>query len=73
MQDLLSSLMNLGGGVATPQGQPLQPTQNPMAGLGGMPPGTIPGTTPAPDATANLSPGKQVQSLEELLFGGIQR
>jgi hypothetical protein len=69
--DLLSSLMTLNGGVAAPQGQPIQPQMNPMTGLEGMPPSTVPAATPAPDLTANLSPGRQVRSLEELLFGGV--
>lgn len=69
--DLLASLMNMSGDVATPQGMPLQPTQNPMMAMQGLPPGAMAPTTPSPDLTANLSPGKQVQSLEELLFGGI--
>ena len=70
--DLLSSLMNLNGNVATPAGQPLQPTQNPTAAINGLPPTTSPPLTPPPDITANLSPGRQVRSLEELLFGGIE-
>ena len=68
--DLLTSLMNMNGGVAQPQGMPMQQGQNPMTGLEGLPPATVPAATPPPDLTANLSPGKQVQSLEELLFGG---
>jgi hypothetical protein len=67
--DLLSSLMNLNGGVAQPQGMPLQQGQNPLTGLDGLPAGSVPASTPSPDLTANLNPGKQVQSLEELLFG----
>lgn len=69
--DLLSSLMNINGGAAVPQGQPLQPNQNPLAGIQGLPPTTAPPATPAPDITANLSPGRQVRSLEDLLFGGL--
>jgi hypothetical protein len=69
--DLLASLMNLNGGVAAPAGQPLQPQENPMAGLAGLPAGTSAPVTAPPDVTANLSPGRQVQSLEELLFGGL--
>jgi len=70
--DLLMSLMNLNGAVAQPQGMPIQPQQNPMTQVQGLPPGTVPGTTAAPDLTANLSPGRQAQSLEDLLFGGIR-
>lgn len=69
--DLLTSLMNLNGQVATPAGLPLQPTENPTTAITGLPPTTSPPLTPPPDITANLSPGKQVRSLEELLFGGL--
>lgn len=69
--DLLSSLMGMNGASAVPQGNPIQPNQNPLTGIQGMPPTTTPAATPAPDLTANLNPGKQVKSLEELLFGGV--
>jgi hypothetical protein len=66
--DLLSSLMNLQGGVATPQGQPILQGENPLAGFQGMPGATIPAATAAPAVSVNPS-GRQVQSLEEMLFG----
>jgi len=68
--DLLQSLMNLNAGVAAPQGQPLVQGENPLVGLAGLPPGTIPASTPAPDQAAN--PTQQVTSMEELIFGGTQ-
>ena len=66
--DLLMSLMNMDAGVAVPQGQPIQQGQNPLTSLQGMPAGTIPAATPAPQLTANPVPN-QVRSLEEMLFG----
>ena len=65
--DLLQSLMNMNTGVAVPQGQPLLQGENPLTSLQGLPAGTIPSATPAPNISAN--PTKQVKSLEEMLFG----
>jgi hypothetical protein len=65
--DLLTSLMNLNGGVGVPQGQPLIQGENPLTSIEGLPPGTVPSATPAPNLAAN--PVNQVTSLEELLFG----
>lgn len=65
--DLMQSLMNMNTGVAQPQGQPILQGENPLINLQGLPAGTTPAATAAPDLTAN--PTKQVKSLEELLFG----
>lgn len=70
---LLQSLMGLNSGVASPQvaaGLPIQQGLDPMSGLQGLPPATMPAATPVPDLSANLNPGRKAKSLEELLFGG---
>lgn len=69
--DLLASLMQLNGSVAQPQGMPLQAQQDPMTAMAGLGPDTTPAATAPPDLSANINPGKHVQSLEELLFGGL--
>lgn len=68
--DLVSSLMGLGAPPPIPPGMPLQPNQNPLTVANSGTPNPVPAATPAPDLAANLVPGRQVQSLEELLFGG---
>lgn len=65
--DLFMSLMNMNTGVAVPQGNPILQGENPMVNAEGLPPATVSNATAAPDVSAN--PTKQVQSLEEMLFG----
>ncbi len=69
--DLMMSLMNLNQGVASPQGQPLLQSENPMSALAGLPPATVPAATPPLQQSANpaLPPGRPAKSLEEQLFG----
>ena len=76
--DLLSSLMQLGaptppgGGVASPApmgAQPLLQGENPLAPVQAAAPVQIPAATPAPNLSVNPNE-RQVQSLEQLLFGG---
>lgn len=66
--DLLQSLVNMTGGVASPVGQPVLQGENPLSLLQGHPGGTIPAATPAPMQSVNPAP--QVKSLEEMLFSG---
>jgi hypothetical protein len=65
--DLMQALMGLNTGVPTPQGNPLQPQENPMAALQQLGSQAIPASTPAPQAAANAV--QQATSLEEILFG----
>lgn len=65
--DLLMSLMNMNQGVAVPEGNPILQGENPMVNTEGLPPSTVTNATAAPNLSAN--PTKQVQSLEEMLFG----
>ena len=69
--DLMMSLMNLNSGVASPAGLPMLQSENPMAGLQGLPASTVPAATPPLQQSANpaLPPGKPAKSLEEQLFG----
>lgn len=66
--DILESLMSLNQGIPVAEGQPILQGENPLTSLGGLPPATAPAATAAPALAYNPS-GKQVQSLEELLFG----
>lgn len=65
--DLFTSLMNMNAGVASPEGQPIVQGENPLVALQGLPAGTVPAATPAPQINSN--PTQQVSSLEEMLFG----
>ena len=69
MSDMFSALMGMQGGVATPQQAPIVQGENPMAGLQGLQPGTVPAATPPPQMAVNPGGGRKVRSLEELLFG----
>jgi len=65
-QELMQALMGMNTGVPVPQGQPIQPSMNPMMQM--QQAGAIsPASTPAPQQTYNSAP--QAKSLEELLFG----
>lgn len=66
--DLSQSLMSLNQGIPVAEGNPILQGENPLTSLSGLPPATAPAATAAPASSFNPS-SRQVQSLEELLFG----